>query len=51
MSSNREKEIQRLKKQNQLLQKENLSLKIQLDAPKKLAALRKHPKRTCPSNL
>ena len=42
MSSNHEKEIQRLKKQNQLLQKENLSLKIQLDASKKMAALRKH---------
>ena len=42
------KEIQRLKKQNQLLQKENLSLKIQLDASKKLAALRKHPKKNLP---
>ncbi|MDC2845534.1 helix-turn-helix domain-containing protein [Limosilactobacillus mucosae] len=30
----KEKEIQRLKKQNQLLPKENLSLKIQLDASK-----------------
>ncbi len=48
MSSNHEKEIQRLKKQNQLLQKENLSLKIQLDASKKMAALRKHPKKNLP---
>ena len=47
-SSSREKEIQRLKAQNQLLQKENLSLKIQLDASKKLATLRKHPKKNLP---
>ena len=31
--------------QNQALQRENLLLKIQLDASKKLAALRKHPKK------
>lgn len=35
--------LHQLQKQNQTLQRENLLLKIQLDASKKLQALRKHP--------
>ncbi len=35
--------LHQLQKQNQTLQRENLLLKIQLDASKKLQALRKYP--------
>ena len=35
--------LHQLQKQNQTLQRENLLLKIQLDASKKLQALSKHP--------
>lgn len=38
-----EEQLRQLQKQNQALQRENLLLKIQLDASKKLTALRKHP--------
>ena len=42
---NQNKQLRQLQAQNQALQRENLLLKIQLDASKKLAALRKHPKK------
>ena len=41
----RDQQLLQLQKQNQALQRENLLLKIQLDASKKLTALRKHPKK------
>ena len=42
---NQNKQLRQLQAQNQALQREKLLLKIQLDASKKLAALRKQPKK------
>ena len=47
---NQDEQLRQLQKQYQALQRENLLLKIQLDASKKLAALRKHPNKNSRKN-